>query len=65
MAVPAGQRFGNRPPEYPLNQLEADTIDDYRSIVLISQYPNVTAFLEFLERNREKAVQLIQLILHR
>ena len=51
--------------EYPLNQLEADTIDDYRSIVLISQYPNVTAFLEFLERNREKAVQLIQLILHR
>ena len=51
--------------EYSLNELEKIIIDDYRSICLISQYPNVMAYLHFLKIDKEKTVKLIELILER
>lgn len=51
--------------EYSMNGLEQSVLEDYRSICLISQYPNVMAFLKFLKMDRAKAVDLIRLILQR
>jgi Ser/Thr protein kinase RdoA (MazF antagonist) len=51
--------------EYTLNGDERRILRDYRSIALISQYPNVMAYLEFLEKDREKCVQLLRCILER
>lgn len=51
--------------KYTLNRAEETAIADYRSIGLISQYPNVIAYIEFLKRDRAKAVQLVECILER
>ena len=51
--------------EYSMNDLERSVLEDYRSLCLISQYPNVRAYLDFLERDKEKAMGLIRLILQR
>lgn len=51
--------------EYSLNELEKIIIDDYRSICLISQYPNVMSYLHFLKIDKEKTAKLIELILER
>ncbi len=51
--------------EYPLNGLEKSIIEDYRSICLIAQYPNVMDYLRFLKLDKEKTLQVIELILQR
>lgn len=51
--------------EYPLNELEKSVIDDYRSICLIAQYPNVMDFLRFMKIDKKKTLQIIELILQR
>lgn len=51
--------------EYAANELERSALADYRSIGLISQYPNVMAYLRFLELDHAKTVQLIERILER
>ena len=51
--------------EYPLNELEKSVIEDYRSICLISQYPNVMDYLYFMESDKEKLLKIIELILQR
>jgi hypothetical protein len=51
--------------EYELNELEVKIIEDYRSICLISQYPNVMAYLEFLKSDKDKVIQILNNILNR
>ncbi|MDE5856712.1 MAG: phosphotransferase, partial [Anaeroplasmataceae bacterium] len=51
--------------EYLMNDLEKATLENYRNIVLISQYPNVMEYLEFLEEDRNKFIEFINLILQR
>ncbi|MDE6656597.1 MAG: phosphotransferase [Anaeroplasmataceae bacterium] len=51
--------------EYLMNDLEKATLENYRNIVLISQYPNVMEYLEFLEADRNKFIEFINLILQR
>ena len=51
--------------EYELSELETKAMDDYRSICLISQYPNVLAYLDFLKQDKAKAIQLLSRILSR
>lgn len=51
--------------EYELNELEGSVIENYRNICLISQFPNVMAFLKFLKDDKAKALQIINLILER
>lgn len=49
--------------EYELNDLEKSVIDDYRRICRISMYPNVMNYLEFLEKDKEKAVSLLKMMI--
>ncbi len=49
--------------EYTMNELERSALADYRAIGRISQYPNVMAYLRFLEQDHKKAVRLIELVL--
>lgn len=51
--------------EYSLNESEAAVLEDYRSICLISQYPNVMSYLDLLNTHREKVLQFLRLILQR
>lgn len=51
--------------EYPLNEMERNVMEDYRSICLIAQYPNVMDYLRFMKLNKEKTLQVIELILQR
>ncbi len=51
--------------EYELNELESKAIEDYRSIGLISQYPNVMSYIEFLKRDKAKMIQILNYILLR
>lgn len=51
--------------EYSLNESEAAVLEDYRSICLISQYPNVMSYLDLLNTHREKVLQLLRFILRR
>lgn len=51
--------------EYLMSDLEKDTLENYRDIVLISQYPNVMGYLEFLEEDRNKLIEFINLIIQR
>ncbi len=51
--------------EYELNGDERQSLRDYRSIGLLSQYPNVMAYLEFLKTDQEKTVRLLRCILER
>lgn len=51
--------------EYLMNDLEKATLENYRNIVLISQYPNVMGYLELLEEDRNKLIEFINLIIQR
>ena len=51
--------------EYELNEMESKIIREYRSICLISQYPNVMAYLEFLKRDKDKMIEILNHILSR
>ena len=51
--------------EYELNDLEQSVIEDYRSIGLISQYPNVLDYLYFMKKDKAKTLELLELILSR
>ena len=51
--------------EYELNELEKGVLADYRSICLISQYPNVMAYIELMKRDKPKALEIIRMILKR
>ena len=49
--------------KYQLNELEKSAIEDYRSISLISRFPNVCFYKWAFNANAEKAEQFIELIL--
>ena len=51
--------------EYALNELEKGIIENYRNICMISQYPNVMAFINFLKEDKAKTLDIIRLILER
>lgn len=51
--------------EYNMNELEKVTLENYRNIVLISQYPNVMAYIDFLEKDRSKLVEFLNYIIRR
>ncbi len=51
--------------KYQLNELEKSVIEDYRSISLISRFPNVCFYKWAFNANAEKAEQFIELILRR
>ncbi|MBQ1522412.1 MAG: phosphotransferase, partial [Erysipelotrichaceae bacterium] len=50
---------------YRLNELEKSVIEDYRSISLISRFPNVCFYKWAFKANTEKAEQFIERILRR
>ena len=50
---------------YQLNELEKSVIEDYRSISLISRFPNVCFYKWAFKEDAEKAEQFIELILRR
>ena len=50
---------------YQLNELEKSVIEDYRSISLISRFPNICFYKWAFKANAEKAEQFIELILRR
>lgn len=49
--------------EYELNALEQEYIGDYRSIIRLSQYPNVMTYIAWLSKDKEKTKSLLELIL--
>ncbi|MDE6407637.1 MAG: phosphotransferase [Anaeroplasmataceae bacterium] len=51
--------------EYLMSDLEKEILENYRNIVLISQYPNVMEYLEFLKVDRSKLIEFIRYIIQR
>ena len=47
---------------YSLNSVEKSVINNYRNIVMISQYPNVCMYIRNLKKYPDKVVELIELI---
>ena len=47
---------------YSLNSVEKSVINNYRNIVMISQYPNVCMYIRSLKKYPDKVVELIELI---
>ncbi|MDE6584576.1 MAG: hypothetical protein K2K15_04150 [Anaeroplasmataceae bacterium] len=51
---------------YELNTVEKEVYENYRNIILISQYPNVCAYQFFLESEyKDKMIEYLNLILER
>ena len=50
---------------YHMNELEKAVIEDYRSITLISRYPNVCFYKWCFEKDPEKAEQFMKIVLQR
>lgn len=51
---------------YQLNDIEKKVFENYRNIILISQYPNVCAYVSGLKgKHRSKVTELIKLIVNR
>ena len=51
--------------EYELNTLEKNTIYYYRKICQISMYPNVMAYIYYLDKDLNKAIELLNLIIEK
>lgn len=51
--------------EYTMSPLEKKYLEDFRSICLISQYPNVMGYISLMHHNREKVIELLKLIISR
>lgn len=51
---------------YRLNDIEKQAFENYRNIILISQYPNVCDYVAVLKGdNKNKILELIRLIVNR
>lgn len=51
---------------YQLNDIEKQVFENYRNIILISQYPNVCDYIAELKKdNKNKILELIKLIINR
>ncbi len=48
---------------YEMNDLEKSVIEDYRRIVMISQYPVVMDFIYYLKKDKEKTTDIIRRII--
>ncbi len=51
--------------EYELNTLEKNTIYYYRKICQLSMYPNVMAYIYYLDKDLNKAIELLNLIIEK
>ena len=52
--------------EYQLNDFEKEVFENYRNIILISQYPNVCSYIYYLDSTyKESVLELLRLIINR